>query len=154
MPASWRSTGTWRPSHSEQEWIFLPKEGLADKISILGPRIQGNQGMIQNADVCPLSRYVLSGLVQPHVQPAMPCWREVGGGSVTWLPLRLRASVTVWVRGHSVLRPPETLTPKDAVSFSMIEMISDPGAYETSGPPDHPDPGNPKKTPKSGAKVG
>jgi len=42
------------------------------------------------------------------------------------------------VPGHSVLRPPETLTPKDAVSFPMIEMISDPGAYETSGPPDHP----------------
>jgi hypothetical protein len=36
----------------------------------------------------------------------------------------------------------------------MIEMISDPGAYETSGPSDHPDPGNPKKTPQSGAKVG
>ncbi len=27
----------------------------------------------------------------------------------------------------------------------MIEMISVPGAYETFGPPDHPDPGNPQK---------
>ena len=47
-------------------------------------------------------------------------------------------------RYRCVLRPPETLTLKDAVSFSVIEMIFGPGPYETFGPPDHPDPGNPK----------